>query len=133
MFDKGKKINYTVVVLSALVVIAFGYIIIEKWADSRQQRLDALYQRGFDAGVESAAQTIMNQITADLNSYGATAVTIPTSDGGSITVPLIAQTTIIQSLNNNGFFALNTLNQNNETVQVQLIMPEMCDQFTQTG
>lgn len=125
---KDKK-NYLITALVILLILALGYIVINKYNEVQQTKLNAVYQQGMQAGAERAQQLIINQILSDINSVGATAVTVPISQNQSITIPLIAQTTIIQSLNKNGFFEFNTLDQNNKTIQVKLIMPETCNQL----
>ena len=127
---KDKK-TILISALVLLLILALGYICISKYNEGQQTKLNAVYEQGFNAGAERAQQLIMNQILSDLNSIGATAITVPVSENQTVTVPLIAQTTIIQSLNKNGFFGFNTIDQNNKTVQIQLIMPETCNQLAQ--
>jgi hypothetical protein len=127
---KDKK-TYLIAALVLLLILALGYICINKYNEGQQTKLNAVYQQGMQAGTQQAQQLIMNQILSDLNSYGATAVVVPVSQNQSITIPLIAQTTIIQSLNKNGVFEFNTIDQKNETVKIQLIMPQMCEQIKQ--
>lgn len=131
MFLKEKKINYGVVVLAVLLVLALGYILVDKYNQGQQEKLNAVYDQGVNAGMQRANQLIMNQIMADLNSVGATAITIPISENKSVRVPLIAQTTIIGQLNQEGKFSFQTVDQNNQTVTIDLILPQMCSQMQQ--
>jgi len=107
-----KKINL-LVMLAILATICLAFIGI----DQVNGKLDVLREEWFENGARSATQDIVNQITTDLNSYGSTAIII-----NNVTIPLIGQPTIIQSLNNNGFFMLNALNQNNEVQQIKLVI-----------
>jgi len=107
-----KKINKLVIlaILATICLVFIGY-------DQVQGRTDKIKEEWFENGARSATEAITNQITADLNTYGGTTIII-----NDITIPLIAQPTIIQSLNQNGFFALNVLNQNNEVEQIYLVV-----------
>jgi hypothetical protein len=133
---KDKK-TYLIAALVLLLILALGYICISKYNEGQQTKLNTVYQQGMQAGAERAQQLIINQIITDLNTNGATAVIIPTSDNKTITIPLVMEktfiSTIVNQLNTKGAFTFTTLDQNNQTVQVQLITPQMCSQVkTQT-
>lgn len=130
---KIKKENYLAVVLCVLLVLALVYILADKYNEGQEGRKNAVYQQGFDAGVQRANQLVINQIMSDLNTQGATAVTIPVSADQSVTIPLIMKSTfintIVEQLNAEGKFSFQTMNQNNETVIIDLIPPSMCSQL----
>ncbi len=129
---KEKK-SPTVIALIVLLVLALGYIVGDKYLEGRQEKLDSIYAQGYNAGAARANQLIMNQIMADLNTQGATAITVPVSENQSVTVPLIMERTFIGSivaqLNQEGKFSFNTIDQSNQSVTVDLIMPQMCGQL----
>jgi hypothetical protein len=48
-----------------------------------------------------------------------------------MTIPLIPLTTIISQLNQKGIFSFSTIDSNNKTIKVDLIMPSFCNQYQQ--
>ena len=124
---KSFKPNYFAIAVTVLLVFALGYIVVDKYQQGQNNKLNTVYQQGILAGQQQALYAIL----ADVNSKGATAITAPTQDNKTITIPLIAQQTIVASLNEKGFFPIVVLDENNTQVQHQLITAAYCGQLIQ--
>jgi hypothetical protein len=133
---KKSSWNYVAIILALLLIISVSYFCYDKnnyVKNNVKKEADLInksYQNGFNEGmIEGAKQTnqmIINTIVSDLNNYNQTAVTLPTQNNSTMTIPLIPLTTIISQLNNNGKFSFLTIGQYNESIQVDLILPAMC-------
>ena len=124
--------NYVAIILALLLIISVSYFCYDKYnytknnVKKEEVLINQSYQNGFVEGIKQSNQNIINTIINDLNTYNQTAVTLPTQDNSTITIPLIPLTTIISQLNSNGKFSFLTLGQYNESIQVDLILPAMC-------
>jgi hypothetical protein len=134
---KKSSWNYVAIILASLLIISVAYFSYDKhnYAKENMLKQEVLindsYQKGFADGKLKTNQEIINTIITDLNTYNQTAVTLPLQDNSTITIPLIPLTAIISQLNNDGKFSFRTLDQNNKTIAVDLILPLMCSKYTQ--
>jgi len=124
MNKKIYMIGAFIVLLLVLVII--GYTNLSKYMGDRKVITELSYQQGIQVGIKQEQQFVVNSIISDLNNYGKTFVRLPTSANQSTTITLIPQSTIIESVNKNGYYEFDILDNNNNTVQVRLILPQLC-------
>jgi len=124
MNKKIYMIGAFIVLLLVLVII--GYTNLSKYMGDRKIITELSYQQGIQKGIQQEQQLVVSSIISDLNTYGKTFVRLPVSSNQSTTIALIPELTIIESVNKNGYYEFDILDNNNNTVQVRLILPELC-------
>lgn len=121
--------NFFSIILAVLLLIAVGYIAFDKVSSYQNNKIINVKNTSYQQGLKDENQYIVNQIISDLNSQGQTSITLPTGNNKTVTIPLIALTTIVNQLNQKGKFTFNTFDSNNKSISVDLIMPQMCTQY----
>jgi hypothetical protein len=138
--EKKKKssLNISAIVFAILFVLAIGYIcydnfgvtfgVVEKETDLLLLK-NASFNEGFNSGIQKSVDVILS----DLNTNGYTAVTYLDKYKNQTTIPLYTEQSLISAivvqLNQNQKFTFVTLDQNNQTVTVDLILPQMCSSY----